>query len=49
MAETEVRCPLKDCEYNKFGGRCIKRVITLERNFRGSNNIRCYDYKLKER
>jgi hypothetical protein len=42
---TEIRCPLKDCEYN-HKRRCLKKVITLKQNFHG-RDIRCDDMKEK--
>jgi len=50
MAETEVRCPLVRCVYNRFKGRCIKKVITLKRldlNVETSVRIRCDDYRVR--
>jgi hypothetical protein len=49
MAETEVKCPLKDCVYNQFGGRCIRKVVTFDKiDLTGnSKTLRCDDYKSK--
>ena len=47
--ETKVRCPLKSCEYNRFSGICIKKVITLHHIdlYKLSQRLRCEDYKEK--
>jgi len=47
MAETEIRCPLKKCKYNMFGGRCTKRVITLAQTdiTKLTRTLICDDYK----
>lgn len=44
--ETEVRCSLNICEYNKKG-ICIKKVITIKDNFPHHYSFRCVDYKVK--
>jgi len=43
---TEVRCPEKDCQYNKCA-ICMKRVITLRRCHFKEGNLRCDDKKDK--
>ena len=44
---TEIRCPLKDCEWNRFKGVCTKKVVTLKSNEPHHNSLRCYDFKEK--
>jgi hypothetical protein len=44
---TEVRCPDKDCRYNRFYGICTKNVLTLKKNVY-NRNLYCQDKEGKD-